>query len=114
MAVYPDLKNRVSSCKFLAFGKYENVNLVVIDYENLVKASLQNYLSIIPVTFRFLHAYKNAKLIGEAMGYFFKEFFKRCNCEDKTHIIGFSIGAQILHFSSRKLGEQRLKRVTGK
>lgn len=62
----------------------------------------------------YVTAVQNTTGIGTVVGEFFKTFIQNCNCENNLHLIGFSIGAQIMSYVAAVHGGGKLKRLTSK
>ncbi|GLV37409.1 uncharacterized protein CBL_10624 [Carabus blaptoides fortunei] len=60
----------------------------------------------------YVDAVVNATLIGTALGRFLQNFIEECLCHEYLHIIGFSLGAQIMSYAAEYYGRGRLKRLT--
>lgn len=88
----------------LAFLTRGDVNIVVLDYSELVKGgTITTYLS----------AFINVTKIGEALGTFFKYYIPAVQSINNIHLVGHSLGSQVVSNCAGNYGEGLFKWLTG-
>lgn len=87
-----------------AFLTRGDVNIVVLDYSELVKGgAITTYLS----------AFVNVTNIGEAVGIFFTYYIPKIQSIDYIHLVGHSLGSQVMSNSAKKYDKGLFKWLTG-
>lgn len=96
------------------------MNIIVVNYQDLVPHfgipnTKGDFLGI-NRDLGYLESFDHVPKIGKQLSYFLRDFVKACQCDDRIHIIGFSLGAHVAHYMAQGpiSLSRKIARITGK